>query len=369
MDILVRESSGKVWHFYCNMQGMCCCVLNKDKSTEYQLILPNVSPIFDIIIDDSDCIHIICQENSGDLLYVTHFNSKWHKTIILKARKEIGTFESIKIKRIGNLLNLFCVAKYQGNKMLTHQILESADSVPNVLDIISDDFSVCTDSMGNIYAIYNSIKENNWITKKYIWSKKEWTQFDTPISLIDANSIFIYTNSDDTLCYLYQLEGSIFSLTKDIEVYLGSGRNPVYSNNAVIWEGTNDNKIFIKKQTDVSPTVIMPGGFTKPIPIHIRTTSNHFLYNTSYCFGYISQGTIKLYGIDGFFATDKLLTDNNNTENHIKKIEQKLLQIEQIIKEIQGKLIDMDIDKTNHRLNDIETVVSKIASSKIFKFF
>ena len=212
MNILVKERYDLIWHFYNNSHGICFCKTENESVTEYSVLLSDVTGDFDAIIDDSDCIHLICQNKNGDIIYATHFNGQWRKTSLLKSKSQKPLFKNFTIKRVGNLLNLFYCIDYNGKTMLTHHIIENTSAEPQIIDNIKDDFSVTQDSNGNITVLYFSEIANEWGTKKYIWSQKSWSDFSAIKSLKDVKHPFLYTDINDKIHIVYERSDAVNEL-------------------------------------------------------------------------------------------------------------------------------------------------------------
>ena len=357
--------------------------MQDENITGYSVLMPDGRDDFDVCIDDSDSMHIVCQNGDGDILYINHFNDSWRKTILLKSKNKTSYNKDFSIIRVGNWLNVFCCIEYNDNRMLTHQIIDKDDVTPLVIDCIKYSYSVAKDSFGNIHILYYSETNKSWGIKKYVWSKKEWSDFSPVSEICDCKMPFLFIDSEDKIHILFEIDYSVKEFYDGNIVLHGTGKNPfmVFQNGIVImWEGVSDGKIFVKKESDETPTVFMPGGFLKPSIFKLRYTGYEPDLNARNCFGNIYDGKVKTYGVNNFFAVSKkpvsrdisvtqnqIQNPNNsgtvteNSENfiyiEIQKLKIQLNQLSTILEQLQTKTRELDVEKINRRLDEVENAV------------
>ena len=382
MNCFVKESYGVIWHFYHNAHGICYCKMTDENITEYHVLLPDGKEDFDILIDDSDCIHLVFQNNDGDIIYANHFNDQWRKTTLLKSKSQGYYPKDFVLKRVNNWLNLMYCIEYNGRRMLTHQIIDGTDGTPFVVDCIKNDYCVAQELSGNIVTLFYSETEKSWGIRKYIWSKKEWSDF-SPISMLEGcKSPFLYIDKNDKTHIVYEREMQIMEYYDDDEKLVGTGQKPLmlYQNcDIIVWEGIADNKVYVKKTGDNAPTVIMSGGFSRPTRFKLRYTVYEPDLKADCCTGNIINGSIRVYGINNFFIVSqtspisfnnqKSAEENDTAHIEIQKLKIKINQLNGIIERLQSQISEYDIKKLDHRLNELETAVNKPNKPKIFSFF
>lgn len=383
MNFFVKESYGVIWHFYHNSHGICFCRMKDENISEYQVLLPEGQEDFDVLIDDSDCIHLVCQNIDGDIVYINHFNGQWRKATLLKAKTSSNYRKDFSVKRVNNWLNLFYCIEYNGKRMLTYQIIDNTDATPYVIDCIKGDFYTAQDSLGNMYLLFYSEANRTWGIKKYIWSKKEWTEFESVSELEGCKSAFLYIDGDDKMHIVYNLNSGIMEYFDGSAEMVGTGQNPVmlFQNHEIImWEGVCDNKIYIKRRGENAPTVFMPGGFSKPVKYRLRYTCYEPNLKAECCFGNIVNGTVRTYGVNNFFAVAEKppVPSAGSHENHsdtsdadtayleIRKMKIQLSQMSMVLDKIQSRLENIDIEKINRRLDEIEGAVNKNTRPRLF---
>ncbi len=381
MNCFVKESYGVIWHFYHNAHGICYCKMKDENITEYNVLLKDGQEDFDILVDDSNCIHLVYQNKEGDILYANHFNGQWRKTTLLESKSREYYPKKFALKRINNWLNILYCIEYNGRKMLTHQIIDSTRGTPEVIDCIKDEFCSVQDSAGNITVLYYSETNKAYGMRKYIWSKKEWDDFSALPMLDGCNNMFLFCDAQDCLHILYDRNFSIYEFFNGVENMIGTGQRPLMfyqKENVVMWEGVSDNKIYVKKESDSAPTVIMSGSFSKPVRFGLRYTTYEDGFIADSCSGNIINGSIRMYGINNFFLISPTSPINMNISNNdaddvayreMQKLKIKINRLSDMVEKMQIQLNEYDIKKTDRRLKELETAVNKTDKTKLFGLF
>lgn len=382
MNCFVKESYGVMWHFYHNTHGICYCKMTDENITEYQVLLPDGQEDFDVLVDDSNCIHMVFQNNEGDILYANHFNGQWRKTTLLKSKSPGCYPKDFSIKRVNNWLNLLYCIEYNGRRMLTHQIIEGTESTPYVIDCIKDSFCVAQDSSGNIIVLFYSETQKSWGTRKYVWSQKEWADFSPLNQLEGCQNIFLFVDKDDCVHIVYDRECCVYEYFENCEKMVGTGQKPIMlcqRDNIIMWEGVSDNKIYIKKEGDSAPTVIMSGGFSKPARFKLRYTTYEQDLNADCCTGNIINGSVRAYGVNNFFVVSQTsplsfkAQESGETANaaylEMQKLKVRISQLNSIIERLQSQIEEYDVKKIDRRLKELETAVNKANKTKFLGLF
>lgn len=368
MNFFVKESYGHIWNFYHNSHGICYCKMTDENITQYNVLLPDALEDFDVVIDDSDCIHMVYQNNSGDILYVNHFENVWRKTVLMKSKSKTAYPKKLSLKIGGDKLELLYCVEYNGQKMLVHQYVTGEYTEPTVVDCIKNDFCAAYDKEKNLVVFYYSMTENEWGLKRILRDEKKWGQLQTKNISADAKNPFLHMDVDGKEHIVYERDMSIVEYTNGEENVIGTGKKPIMffqKEEVISWESIVDNKVYIRKKNDKVPTIIMAGGFSSPRRFEIRYNCYEDFLCADCCKGNIINGTVRLYGINNFFAVSKVppsLADegeNNDAERYVdfKKMKIKINQLEGIIEKLQRKLEDYDQAKINRRLSDLETAV------------
>ena len=373
MNCFVKESYGALWHFYHNAHGICYCKMNDENITEYNVLLPEGQEDFDVLVDDSNCIHMVFQKNDGDILYANHFNGQWRKTTLLESKHKEYYPKKIALRRVNNWLNVLYCIEYNGRKMLTHQLVDTNLGSPEVIDCIKDEFCCVQDSSGNIILLYYSEIHKSYGTKRYVWSKKSWEEFEKLKLSEDCKNLFLFCDKDDNLHILYDKNFNVYEFYNGEEVLLGTGQKPImffYRENTVMWEGVYDNKVYVKKQSDNAPTVIMSGSFSKPVRFGLRFTTYEDNLTADCCLGNIINGSVRLYGINNFFVVSHTSPisingakeDDNLAYIEMQKLKIKIDRLNEMVEKLQFRVEEYEDKKTDR----LEKTVSK---TKLFGLF
>ena len=128
------------------------------------------------------------------------------------------------------------------------------------------------------------------------------------VGYVLCKNVFLFTDSQDILHIVYEKDYCIYELQDNSEKMIGTGQRPIMLSqrgNIIMWEGVTDNKIYIKREQDTVPTVIMSGGFSKPVRFKVRYTTYEQDLNGDCCTGNIINGSVRIYGINNFFVVSK----------------------------------------------------------------
>ncbi len=382
MNCFVKESYGVIWHFYHNSHGICYCKMNDENIREYQVLLPEGQEDFDILADDSDCLHMVFQNSDGDILYANHFNGQWRKTTLLESKSKGCYPKNFVLKRVNNWLNLLYCIEYNGRRMLTHQIIDGNESTPFVVDCIRDDFCTAQDSAGNINVFFYSETQQAWGIRRFVWSRKEWTEFTLSDGVKDCCNPFLFIDREDNVHIVYDRDNCIYEFYEGVEKMIGMGQRPIMlyqRGNIIMWEGIMDNKVYVKKENDTAPTVIMSGGFSKPVRFKIRYTTYEQDLIAECCTGNIINGSVRMYGINNFFVVADSSPvsaglkskgeEDNGAYLEIQKLKVGISRLNNLIEGLQSTVESYDMQKINRRLDELETAVSKTNKTKFLGFF
>ena len=373
MNCFVKESYGALWHFYHNAHGICYCKMTDENITEYSVLLSEGQEDFDVLVDDSNCVHMVFQTNGGDILYANHFNGQWRKTTLLESKNKEYYPKKIMLKRVNNWLNVLYCIEYNGRKMLTYQLVDTNLGNPEVIDCIKDDFCCVQDSMGNIILLYYSEIHKSYGIKKYIWSKKVWDEFEKIKLQEECKNLFLFCDKDDVLHILYDKNYNVYKFLQGEEILLGTGQKPIMvfqRENIVMWEGVSDNKVYVRREGDNAPTVIMSGSFSRPVRFGLRFTTYEDDLVANCCLGNIINGSVRMYGINNFFvvshtspiSVNSVKEDNNLAYIEMQKLKIKIDRLNEMVEKLQMRFEDYEDKKTDR----LEKTVSK---TKLFGLF
>ena len=159
---------------------------------------------------------------------------------------------------------------------------------------------------------------------------------------------------------------------------MGTGQKPIMvyqRENIVMWEGVSDNKVYVKREGDNAPMVIMSGSFSRPVRFGLKYTTYEEDFVADCCLGNIVNGCVRMYGINNFFVISHTSPininatkedDNNLAYREMQKLKIKIDRLNEIVEKLQMK-VDNCEDKKTDRCS--ETAVNKTVKSKLFGLF
>lgn len=187
---IVKQSTGQEWLFFYDTQDGICFKKKAERHWEdYEILIREGMGDFDIMVDDSDYIHLVCQDRTGSILYLLYKKQQWHKYVILKSKSKAAYPKHFRILHTNHWVNLIYTIQYKGQTLLVHHILDNTNVPPNVIDVIANTkrpFCATSDNSNNIYVFYErNTPSAHMGYKTYVWSKKVWSDF---IPLQDKNT-------------------------------------------------------------------------------------------------------------------------------------------------------------------------------------
>ncbi len=169
---------GLWWHFFLKpLYGLCFQKKEQGRFSPFEVLLPEACEDFCVLAED-DVIHLICQEESGNILYLSYDDGDWHKTILLESKSPSPYPKHFSLIPVGNFLNLFYILAYKERHMLIHQILTGESRPPAVIDHIKNSTPpyLLTKTGTDIHIYYESEAGISG-HRTYRWSRKELSQF------------------------------------------------------------------------------------------------------------------------------------------------------------------------------------------------
>ena len=179
---ILNQSSGQKWHFFYHAKdGICFEKKLETGWDEYQILFKNSMNDFDVTVDHRDYIHLVCQDKTGSIIYLTYNNRQWQKYVILKSKSAKAYRKNFKMLLVNQWINLIYTIEYKEKTLLVHHVLDNRDVPPNVIDYINDtqrSFCAAVDNSSNMHIFYQSDAQSGRLGyKTYIWSKKTWSHF------------------------------------------------------------------------------------------------------------------------------------------------------------------------------------------------
>jgi len=375
MEHFVKPSYGRIYHFCHTKHGIC---VSSNGTAEYQVILPDGEEDFDVTVDNNDGIHLVCQNKNGDIIYITKNGDNWDAQTLMQSRSRKSSKKNFSVQRAGNWINIIYLLEYKNSYVITHQIIGSNNSTPDVLDYTNGEFSVAKDSYNNIYVLYYSLTYKNIGYMVYTWSKKEWSQF-TPLHIEGVVTVpHIFVDKSDTLHITGCLNEEVIYYQGTVRNF-GKGKNPIFiekDNLYLLWENPTDQKVHAACSTDFGKsfsitTEFMAGRFSTSKIYAVSYTVYETSCNASRCYGYTSDGTVKFYLAPDFFNISRIPPKPQETSvsNEVREFRQKLTGVNQNDKSIAMMLekISVKLDVLLNETRNLKNMLTKAENKNIIK--
>lgn len=306
-DYLIKQTHECLWHFtYMQNNGLCFTKLSNGHKQEYEVLLKEARPDYAVVIDDNNQIHLVCQDDTGSIIYLNNFDKQWHKFVVLKSKTPTSYDKNFQLILINSWISLFYTIEYRGKKMLSHQILDSSVE-PTVLDYIIGDYVTTMDYYNNIWVFYHSEISNAFGYRKYTWNQKEWEAFAPLPTAEGLNHYQCHIGIDNKLHIVGENSGKIFYANVDNKHTIGNGKSPIlYADNNTLWcMWVANNNVQAMSSTDNGANWRSSGDFisgrtASPTLFHLAYTSYEKDLNAKYCYGYFNNDIIRLYVMNQF---------------------------------------------------------------------
>ncbi|WP_341877976.1 hypothetical protein [Defluviitalea saccharophila] len=184
---IIKQSKGTLWaFFYDHKDGICCTTYTYDAWSNRQIIFKDGTKNFSVYLDNSDQIHIFCQDTSGNILLYRYTSNEWKSEILLYSKT--GFLDSLHFDAIiqGEDLFLFYNLKDPNNNRhaLVQQVAVKGThwNTPSLIDYIEplghQPFSVYRDSNNHILLFYQKVQDGCQLGyKKYSQNMNTWSNF------------------------------------------------------------------------------------------------------------------------------------------------------------------------------------------------
>lgn len=183
-QFIFKDGTGRVVNLYFSERhGICCSTLTKRNTwTEPECIIRNVYHEFYACMGEDDSHHVLCQDISGNILYLCCLKGTWHKFPILGSKASSPGRRYPYIILAGRKSSLFYVLPYEGKMLLAHQLFDTGKTggMPKVIDYVSQEslYSITLGEAGDILAFY-SLSDGKCaqiVYKVYSTEAKSWSR-------------------------------------------------------------------------------------------------------------------------------------------------------------------------------------------------
>ena len=187
-------------HFYVAREGLCVRKMENGRFLNSNILLPDAKFDFSAV-SLGGLIHIVCQSNAGEILYITYDGKVWEKAVLLKGKEKSAYTKHFSLVPIGNFINLFYTINHENKTMLIHQILDGMHNTPEVIDYITprgEYYFASPNITSDVTLCYQNAK-GELGTKLYRWSQKSFMPFFAIEKEENIYSPFLKMTSDGFL--------------------------------------------------------------------------------------------------------------------------------------------------------------------------
>ncbi len=173
--------------------------LKKNSAAPERLILKNAYKDFDAVQSGDGCVHIICQDSQGNIIYLKVRGEKEEKRVLLVSKNKHAYNKNFRIINSGRLILAFYTIVKDLKTMLVFHCL-SENSSPEIIDYITpapSGFFTYTEPNSDIKVFYTK-EDSNLGFREYIWSKKAFSPFNP----ILENAVCPATSDGKNLIFL-----------------------------------------------------------------------------------------------------------------------------------------------------------------------
>lgn len=206
-DFLIKTSDERTLYFFEN-DGICVKDLSL-KSNKYKVIYED--GIKDFSVEDLGFgeVGIVCQNKAGSIVFIKENGTDFIKTTLLNNKSQVYYDKFFKLKLHGNWLGLSYIIEYNGNNILSFQIINNENEPPLAVDCITNKtyFSFVDQNFDRIF-FYN--RENEFGYKIFKWSRKSFEDYE---KLNDGQIIYAINDFSDNYYIVYLNENKYYLKT------------------------------------------------------------------------------------------------------------------------------------------------------------
>ncbi|MBC7766195.1 MAG: hypothetical protein H7Y41_06885 [Hyphomonadaceae bacterium] len=290
--------------FYDKVYGICMRDIIDNHLSETETLVKDGQRDFDVLIDCDGQLHLLCQDQHGDIFYLKKQGMQYAKHHLLTSKEQKYVEKYFRMVETGQMLNLFYVLPSQEGHILVHQMIGNSILSPEVVDYISEDrllFDVVVDAFQNIYMLYSSKSGLN--LRVYKWSTKQWsepqeivaTSHRFPLLMMHGEKIY-YSYVEDAKKTIYI--GEINGEKKGIQTPFMPTQRPILSmeNGVQVLSWLYENNIFTYaniKDNTAPQRLQLFGSLAQRI--HYCLSEKIEGFGTNACFGQLTKSSLKLY--------------------------------------------------------------------------
>ncbi len=227
-NFLIINSLGNTkLHFYILDSCLYCCLEDHNRSAQKKKLVEKADS-FDLTLDDTNIIHLVCLTKDGNLYYLTYSKENWTRTVLKKFSPRSNNMDFIKIMSTGKIIHIFynfnntlkTATVYPNKSYFIHLYKYGSKWKYRYLNSISQNkkeikYFIQQDTNNNLFYFFSSVNKSNSFKLYYStfshsimnWKPNIKIDLDTKaIKLINTfidskgNIHFLYKNSDDMRC-------------------------------------------------------------------------------------------------------------------------------------------------------------------------
>ncbi|MBE7053261.1 MAG: hypothetical protein E7391_03185 [Ruminococcaceae bacterium] len=158
------DKDNTLWSFFIDNENNFCYTYSNNSP---QILLEKCTDEFDCVFDKKGNIHVAVQKVDGEICYITHYENKWEKYIVMKNRYGKQSFSNLNLFVVMGIPHLYYTLYHNYRYYLVNHTINTNKLIsPTVLDYsYNGKFCVVYDS--NIFHIVYKDEEERFIYLKY----------------------------------------------------------------------------------------------------------------------------------------------------------------------------------------------------------
>lgn len=211
---IIKTANDRVLYFFIK-EGLCVKDL-LSPSDKYKIIYEEAVCDFCVIDTGYGEVGIVCQDDKGSIIFLRESGGTYLKTTLLNNRSQLAYDKYFRLHKHNRWLGLSYIIDYQGEKLLSYQLIDEENQAPLVADSVYDfNYYSFINKSSDIFYFYNREKEFGY--KIYKWSKKDFCDYEK----LGDGKLLSAVNDNNGLYYIvYEKENSFYLKvinTKDFE--------------------------------------------------------------------------------------------------------------------------------------------------------
>lgn len=378
---VIKQSSGKILNiYYKENTGIWLSVLGKKNTwSGHSSVANGVLTDFSVSMDDRDGLHILCQDLTGNLQYLSYYNNGWDSRPLLKSKDPSLYNKHLGIIHSGQTTYFFYVLKHYGKNLLSFQYKKGTGNIsdPRVIDYVTEcikPYCLLEDNNGDIYIFYRYFDSRYAQIgyRKLITVKEQWSEFQPITSYIGESSVISAAADGDNNIHAIWLKAlpqkySLVYSSKNTgtdkwneETVLYTSTKPLYNSSITVI----DNRLiaYWVKDSNIFRTISSDAGQSWSGPEDYRLfDDSHFS-----CISYLTNFAGELYNsyfneLPGNFNGGYKLAFLNEFERKQEKLN--MDEIKKAVAEVM-KVFTKDMEALKYNINEINKKTEEMVNDQ-----